>query len=99
LWIETPNGHKIVALPARVVLSGAKDARDRMTNEFGSDVRAEPGGSVTVGFAFLPSSADLKGATRLSMQLNGRRTAMSGKYLTVDQKASLTHLAAALASR
>jgi hypothetical protein len=99
LWIETADGHKITALPARVVLSGAKDSRDRMIDEFGSELRAEPGDSITIGFAFLPSTADLKGSTRLTMQLNGHRIAMSGKYLSVDQKAAIGRLAAAMASR
>jgi len=45
--VEGGDGHKITALPARVVLSGAKE-RAIDGRGVGSDLRAEPGASITV---------------------------------------------------
>jgi len=77
-WILPASGSTAATVQDRGA-SGArraerrKDPRDRMTSELGGDLRAEPHSSMTVGFAFLPASADLKSvrASRCSSTAGG----------------------------
>jgi hypothetical protein len=89
LIIHYPDGHRVRALSSQTTFATAKSDAQMWVTKSAKVLQAPPGGKAPEGVACLPRGADLTDVTHISLQVNGNRIDVIGKFYSVAEKTEL----------
>lgn len=89
LTFSLANGSKIKALRSRSVLSSARSDTAHWLAKYGSPWTVAPGTKMNDGIAMMPPGAILHSAIEATIDVNGRPTRITGRFVTSEEKVKL----------